>query len=37
MDFGYLDRLIERAHEAIEKAAPLTTKQRKKMKSSGFS
>lgn len=36
MDFGYLDRLIERAHEAIEKAAPLTTKQRKKMKSSTF-
>ena len=31
-----LDGLLERAQRAIEKAAPLTTKQRKKMKSSTF-
>ena len=36
MDYGYLDKLVERAKEAIEKAAPLTTKQRKALKSSTF-
>lgn len=32
----YLDSIIERANKAIEIAAPLTTKQRKKMKSGTF-
>lgn len=36
MDINALDKLIERANKAIETAAPLTTKQRKNMKSSTF-
>lgn len=36
MNFDYLDKLVERAKEAMETAKPLTTKQRKKMKSSTF-
>lgn len=36
MDIKYLDKLVERARKAIETAAPLSTKQRKKLKSSTF-
>ena len=36
MDDSYLNKLIEKANKAIEIAKPLTTKQRKKMKSSTF-
>lgn len=36
MSDSYLNRLIEKANKAIEVAKPLTTKQRKKMKSSTF-
>ena len=36
MDNNYLSKLIEKANKAIEVAKPLTTKQRKKMKSSTF-
>jgi hypothetical protein len=36
MDNNYLDKIIERANKAIETAAPLTTKQRKNLKSTTF-
>lgn len=36
MDTNYLDKIVERAKKAIETAAPLTTKQRKGLKSSTF-
>lgn len=36
MNVNYLDKLINKAHRAIEVAKPLTTKQRKKMKKSTF-
>ena len=36
MDSNYLTKLIEKANKAIEVAKPLTTKQRKKMKSGTF-
>ena len=36
MDTNYLDKLIEKAKKAVETAAPLTTKQRKNLKSTTF-